>query len=321
MNLQRLSRLDLNLLVALQALLEEKSVTRAAERLFVTQPAMSRILQRLRDQLDDQLFTRSGNELVPTPRALELESGLPVLLDNIIQLVATDEFSPANFRGELTLAVPEFFAFELVAFVTDVIARSAPGLTLSVSSDLDATLEEELASGVLDFAVDLERNISKDFSAVHLTDVTPAIWMRGGHPLANEACPTLEQILQYPFVQYYMLISKRVSAKTSARFDRTLHDMGLSRKKALVTNQLMTAMETLCRSDYLMVATQYGLRQEREFFDLVQKPFPANIPHQGTVPFMLVQHKRTMQSPIHKWLQGVIVDGVKRMDTALEKPW
>ncbi|MDA7853980.1 LysR family transcriptional regulator, partial [Porticoccaceae bacterium] len=64
MNLQKLSRLDLNLLVSLQALLEEKSVTRAAERLFITQPAMSRVLQRLRHQLDDPLFTRTGNELV-----------------------------------------------------------------------------------------------------------------------------------------------------------------------------------------------------------------------------------------------------------------
>ena len=69
MNLQKLSRLDLNLLVALQALLEEKSVTKAASRLFISQPAMSRVLQKLRYQLDDPLFTRTGNELIPTPKA------------------------------------------------------------------------------------------------------------------------------------------------------------------------------------------------------------------------------------------------------------
>ena len=68
MNLQKLSRLDLNLLVALQALLEEKSVTKAASRLFISQPAMSRVLQKLRYQLDDPLFTRTGNELIPTPK-------------------------------------------------------------------------------------------------------------------------------------------------------------------------------------------------------------------------------------------------------------
>ncbi|MDB2534312.1 LysR family transcriptional regulator, partial [Porticoccaceae bacterium] len=88
MNLQKLSRLDLNLLVSLQALLEEKSVTRAAERLFITQPAMSRVLQRLRHQLDDPLFTRTGNELVPTPKARELQARLPRLLDGILEMVS-----------------------------------------------------------------------------------------------------------------------------------------------------------------------------------------------------------------------------------------
>ena len=84
--MQKLSRLDLNLLVALQALLEEKSVTKAAERLFISQPAMSRVLQRLRHQLDDPLFTRTGNELIPSPKARELHFKLPALLDNILDL-------------------------------------------------------------------------------------------------------------------------------------------------------------------------------------------------------------------------------------------
>ena len=321
MNLQRLSRLDLNLLVALQALLEEKSVTKAAQRLYVTQPAMSRILQRLRGALDDQLFTRSGNELVATPRALELEKRLPMLLDGIIDLVDVEEFSPSSFHGEITLAVPEFMAFELVGHIADIINKQAPGLTLSVTSDLDSTMEEELTSGVLDFAIDLERNMGADFNSSHLTDVAPAIWMRKGHPLAEKPHLTLDEILEYPFVQYYMLISKRVSANTSSRFDRSLHDMGLKRRKALVTNQLMTAMETICLTDDLMVATQYGLRQEREFFEIVQKPFPEELPHQGVVSFMLVQHRRTQQSPIHRWLSQVLVDGVQLMDKALEKPW
>ena len=102
MNLQKLSRLDLNLLVSLQALLEEKSVTRAAARLFISQPAISRVLQRLRYQLDDPLFTRTGNELVPTPKARELQLKLPPLLDNILDIVTEDEFDPGTYTGEIT---------------------------------------------------------------------------------------------------------------------------------------------------------------------------------------------------------------------------
>ena len=115
MNLQKLSRLDLNLLVSLQALLEEKSVTRAAERLFITQPAMSRVLQRLRHQLDDPLFTRTGNELVPTPKARNLQARLPRLLDGILEMVSEGEFDPATYVGEITIAVPEFVAISLIS--------------------------------------------------------------------------------------------------------------------------------------------------------------------------------------------------------------
>ena len=118
MNLQRLSRLDLNLLVSLQALLEEKSVTKAAQRLFITQPDMSRVLQRLRDQLDDPLFTRTGNELVPTPRAKALEMRLPSLLDAILEMVSEGEFDPSTFVGEITVAVPEFVAISLISELT-----------------------------------------------------------------------------------------------------------------------------------------------------------------------------------------------------------
>ena len=122
MNLQKLNRLDLNLLVSLQALLEEKSVTRAAARLFISQPAMSRVLQRLRDQLDDPLFTRTGNELVPTPKAREMQLRLPQLLDSILDMVSQGTFDPATYVGEISIAVPEFVAITLVSELTKVVS-------------------------------------------------------------------------------------------------------------------------------------------------------------------------------------------------------
>ena len=130
MNLQKLSRMDLNLLVSLQTLLEEKSVTRAAQRLYITQPAMSRVLQRLRQQLDDPLFTRSGNELVPTPRAQDLQRRLPTMLENILEMVARGEFDTASYEGEISIAVPEFFAISLISQLTRMLSERAPGVVL-----------------------------------------------------------------------------------------------------------------------------------------------------------------------------------------------
>ena len=306
MNLQKLSRLDLNLLVSLQALLEEKSVTRAAERLFITQPAMSRVLQRLRHQLDDPLFTRTGNELVPTPKARDLQARLPGLLDSILEIVSEGDFDPATYEGEITIAVPEFVAISLISELTKLVTKEAPGVILSISSETDS-VEGELAEGGLDFAIDIEKTITEDISSRSLAIFTPSIWMREGHPLADRDRVTLDEILEYPFVQYYLLIYKRVSARTDARFDRVLREMGRKRKKALVTNQLMTAMETVCDTDCLMVAAKYGLTMEREMYRIVRKRYPAELPHEGTISLVLLQHKRTSGSGIHRWLSDKIV--------------
>ena len=313
MNLQRLSRLDLNLLVALQALLEEKSVTRAAQRLFITQPAMSRVLQRLRQQLDDPLFTRTGNELIPTPKARDLELRLPGMLEDILDMVTEGEFDPAAYVGEITIAIPEFIAISLASQLTAVLNQYAPGVILSISSETDS-VEGELADGVLDFAIDIQKEISSDIGTRDLAIFSPSIWMRTGNPLAEKAAVTLDEILAYPFVQYYLLISKRVSARTDARFDRALRELGRMRKKAMVTNQLMTAIETVCRTDSLMVAAKFGSGMEHELYSIVSKSYPDDLPHEGTIPLVLLQHKRTMGSPIHRWLSEKIVDLARAMD-------
>ena len=317
MNLQKLSRLDLNFLVALQALLEEKSVTRAAQRLFITQPAMSRVLQRLRQQLDDPLFTRTGNILIPTPKAQELQLRLPMLLDGILDMVTDGEFDPATYVGEITIAIPEFIAISLASQLTALLNKYAPGVILSISSETDS-VAGELSDGVLDFAIDIKREITAEVTARHLSIFSPSIWMREGHPLAKKNRVTLDEILQYPYVQYYLLIAKRVSARTDARFDRALRKQGRSRSKAMVTNQLMTAIETICASDCLMVSAKFGSGMERELYRIVTKTYPDDLPHEGTVPLVLLQHKRTLGSPIHQWLSEKIVELARDMENPHE---
>jgi len=320
MNLQRLNRLDLNLLVSLQALLEERSVTRAAQRLYITQPAMSRVLQRLRQQLDDPLFTRSGNELVPTPKAREMELRLPEVLDSVLEMISEGEFDPATYVGEIVIAVPEFLAISLISELTRVVTEEAPGLILSISSETES-VEGELAEGILDFAIDLDKGVIEDIKSKSLAIFTPSIWMRQGHPLADRDEVTLDEILEYPFVQYYLLIAKRVNARTDARFDKALRDLGRRRKKALVTNQLMTALETVCDTDCLMVAVQYGNTMEREIDRVVRKPYPAELPHVAQLPLVLLQHKRTSSSPMHSWIADKIVGLMQEWESASETSW
>ena len=151
MNLNRLARIDLNLLVALHILLEEGSVSRAAGRLSITQPAMSKTLGRLRETFDDPLFVRSKRGIQPTPRALGLAGELKSLLGRVDGLLDAGEFSTAGYRGEITLAISEYVGFTLLPPLSARLQSSAPRLRLRTITRAERQLDQ-LASGELDFA-------------------------------------------------------------------------------------------------------------------------------------------------------------------------
>lgn len=309
MPIDSLSRVDLNLLVSLHVLLEERNVTRAGQRLFVTQPAMSKTLSRLRNLFDDPLFTRSGRGLVPTPRALEISQALPGLLNGVSTILENLDFNPATYEGSIQIVAPEFVAVQIIPQLTNLLRAQAPGISLAVSNIGDRAVEE-MEAGEMDFALEVEKKLPRDFVVTSLGQFTPAVWMRRGHPLANTE-PTLDELLKYPFVQYYLLISERVSPSTESRFDRTLARLGKSRKKAVVTDQLMTALGTLHSTDCLMLATTDDLKHEGEFYEIVRKPYPEEIEHDPVIPAVLVQHRRTINSPLHNWIKGNILDIVQ----------
>ncbi len=314
MAIDSLSRVDLNLLVALHVLLEERNVTRAAQRLFVTQPAMSKTLSRLRTLFDDPLFTRSGRGLVPTPRALEIAQALPTVLNDVSLVLQNSEFEPGTYEGAIQIVGPEFMAVQIMPQLATILRDEAPGLTLALSNINDLSIQE-LESGEIDYILEVEKQLPSDFIVTPLGNFTPAVWMRSGHPLANKN-PTLEEMLEYPFVQYFLLIADKVSPLTESRFDRTLTSMGYpTRKKALVTDQLMTALSTLHSTDCLMLATTDDLEQERAFYDIVRRPYPEGLDHNPDIPAVLVQHRRTINSPVHNWLKEKILNvvmGIRR---------
>ena len=147
---------DLNLLISLHILLEERSVSRAAERLNITEPAMSKTLSRLRDMFEDPLFTRSSHGMQPTPRAEELATPLAELLKDIGQLVSGNEFDPYAYTGEITLALSEFIGVALLPPLIHRLHQQAPRLTIRTITRVENQLEQ-LGRGNLDFAIHLEQ--------------------------------------------------------------------------------------------------------------------------------------------------------------------
>ncbi|WIO74097.1 LysR family transcriptional regulator [Porticoccaceae bacterium LTM1] len=306
-----LSRVDLNLLVSLQILLEERNVTRAAERLFITQPAMSKTLQRLRDLYRDQLLVRSGRGLVLTPKAQELQRHLPDVLASIAELVRNKEFSPMRFNGTIRMAMPEFLAVLIVPRLVRLMMLEAPNLTIAVTSELTSYVQE-LEEGTVDFAIEREEELPGDFNSTQLGGFTLACWMRRGHPLADEEL-TIEKMLRYKWVHYYMLNTESISSRSATLFDQWMGRQGYTREKVLVTTQLMTALDTLFNTDCLMIGSLQDLDVQSEFYEIVRKPLPESLQVEPFFPLSIVEHHRTATSPVHRWLVNKIVQVVEEM--------
>ena len=314
-----LARIDLNLLVALQHLLEEESVTKAAERLFITQPAMSKTLHRLRETFDDPLFVRSGRGLSPTPRAVELKKQLPLVLSSITSMMAKNEFDPATYEGEIFIMCAEFIAVQVMPALTQNLIKEAPLMTIRLVGENIDIKAAGLEKGDLDFAIEIGRAYSEEYHETGLGHFTPAVWMRTGHPLAGREQLKLNEMLEYPFVQYALLRSPSGDTTQQTRFDAQLKSKGQERKKAMVTAQLMTALNVLWATDSLMMGTMNDLKTDGATYGVVRKSYPKELDFDTTIPIVLVQHTRTIKSPVHRWLKNKITDVVVDTQKKLEE--
>ncbi len=295
-----LSRVDLNLLVALQVLLEERNVTRAAERLFITQPAMSKTLQRLRDLFADPLFTRTAHGLVPTPKAEQLTEPVNSVLKQLEDTVFTGSFDPATYSGDFTLMLPEIYAIGMLPRLITELKEAAPGVHLH-SRNIFHNHLELLAAGKMDFTVHINQSYPDEFEVTPLTVARPLYWMRNDHPLAAKRKLTLESVFYYPRV---LLHFPNIDDDATAHIVKAARELGYTREEYFETSQLLSALEVLASSDALMLGPPYLTECQLTRGHFVGKAVPDDPLFEILeLPFTLVQHRRTLNSPQHRWLK------------------
>ncbi|MDB4281875.1 LysR family transcriptional regulator [Paraglaciecola sp.] len=303
MNLNLLSKVDLNLLVALHVLLEERSVSNAAKRLAITQPAMSKTLARLRNTFDDPLFARSKRGIQPTPRALSLATELHKLLDKVEGLLDAGEFSPVMFRGEINLAISEYVGFTLLPPLTARLQTRAPKLRLKTITRAEGQLDQ-LANGDLDLAIQIARPQYAQEYRVHPLASSPlAIFVRREHPLIGREL-TAASLAEFPSISLYVADRSEVDLEIEAA------DLSINRGM-LETSHLLTAFEVLRETNYTLICPAYLSRDDGATRDVVALPLPHG--QSKSVDYSLVAHERTARSPIHQWLWNEIIDTVRNM--------
>ena len=306
---KQLSRIDLNLLVAFQVLIEECNVTRAADRLFISQPAMSKTLQRLRDAFDDPLFTRSAHGLVPTPKAEELRHPVESVLKQLEETIFTPKFNPGTFRGDIHINGPEVYAIGVIPRLIRRLKEIAPGIKLHSRSSLLDHLED-LASGLLDFSIYVDQPYSDEFEVTALTTVRPNYWMRVDHPLSKKRSITTADLFFYPRI---ILHFPNVHNDAMLNIVREAETKGHKREEYFETSQLLTALEVLGDSDALMLGPPWLAD-----FNLTGGHFVSREPPKDPlfdtleIPLALIQHRRTLNSPVHRWIKEHIIEIYQR---------
>jgi DNA-binding transcriptional LysR family regulator len=319
MDVQDLTKVDLNLLISLQVLLDERNVSRAADRLHITQPAMSKTLSRLRQVFDDPLFTRSSHGMNPTPRAEELAAGLGAVLGDIAQLVSGPGFDPATFEGEVKLALSEYIGVTLLPVLTQSLQKQAPGLSLKIISRIENQLEQ-LALGNLDLALHFQRqDYSADYKVEHLGSSPPAILTREGHPLIEQISKyggtvNLELLSAFPVIRLYISDWETLEIN---RYAGEYEPLLNSHRGSLEISHLLTALEVLRNTDYFMPAPAFILQNSEATRDIVALPLPPDVDQ--TIDYALVAHRRTANSPLHNWLWDQIRCTIADLRTPLSR--
>ena len=299
---RQLVRADLNLLVALQALLEERSVTRAAEQLFITQPALSKKLKKLQDLFGDELFSRLPYGLVPTPKALEIEKQLPNILHQLNHLIGATEFVPAEYSGVFRVAIPESLSVWLVPRLLEKLAKLAPSVTLRIE-DPSAQFIDELANGRMDFVF----HVAKDYPGpIHVESLGGAeshCVMRSDHPLAKKKMLTQQDFLLFPHVRLYV---SKITKQDVGLIDERLAEMGKKRRVILESPHLTACLDTLRVTDALLVTTEYVAAYPLAG-DIVSKSLPSELETPG-LELGIFYHRRVSVSAPHQWLKTLMLD-------------
>lgn len=290
-------KLDLNLLVVLEAIHAEGSLTRAAQRLHLSQPALSHALARLREALDDPLFLRQGNRMVPTPRTQRLMGPLHEALGLIGEAVQEGaRFDPATSRQEFRLGLRDVFEATTLPALLGQVAREAPGVRLaSVRADR-RELEADLADGRLDIALDVLLPLAPDgdIRREPLSHDRLMVVARRGHPAVKRGRISLEAYL----AAGHLLVSSR--RRGPGFEDQELARLGHERQVVLRCQHYFAACRVVESTDHLLtMPAQYAALANAGLANVLLE-MPVELP---PMDVYLYWHESRENDPANRWLR------------------
>lgn len=293
---------DLNLLRVLDALLRERSVSRAAERLALSQPAVSNALNRLRELLDDPLLVRVGRAMQPTPRALELEAPIRDALQRIQQsLSGGDSFDAARSRQRFTLALTDYAELLCMPALLQRLGTEAPGMALDVRHLTPSLPVEALDKGDLDLVLGRFEEVPARFQRRSWTHETLRLVARCEHPQVQGKIdlPTF-------LGQRHLWVS---GGQTKGMVDQWLASQGLRRQITYVTPNYLQAAHLVASSELLTVLPTRLAEHFARLLPLQVLELPFDV---GQFHLELVYLAQRERDVALQWLVGRIAEAAPR---------
>jgi DNA-binding transcriptional LysR family regulator len=289
-----LRRYDLNLLVTLEVLLDECSVTAAAHRLNLSQSAVSAALDRLRTMFSDPLLVRVGNRMQVTPLARNLQGPIKTALASVaLALALPQRFDPAKARITVRLGITDYLGLTMLPSLYRTLAREAPGIALEVLPRPVDDSVSRVVSGEIDIAPIVDPPEGRDLFNEPLIEESFACVMRAGHPLAK-ARLTAARLVEYP----HLAVTAHVGA--AKLVERAFAERGLRRRVPVSVAGFATTFALLAESDLVAIVPGGIARQQAARFGLAIRPPPLAIPR---YVLSIIWHQRTAHDPAHRWFR------------------
>ena len=294
-----LHELDLNLLVVFNQLLVERRVSKVADDLGVSQPAVSNSLAKLRKLLGDELFLRTPKGMEPTPYADQLAESVSYALSMIHSGVnQRTSFEPSSAKCSFTIGMTDIGEIYFLPALIERLRRDAPGVTLSTVRNTTVNVRDELEAGKVDIAMGLLPQLKAGFFQRRLFMQSYVCLMRRGHRLDKRKI----SLVEFCAAEHLVVVS---AGTGHGKVDELLQRSGIERTVRLTVPHYVSVGHILQGSDLIATVPERLADRLLGPFGLAKVPHPAKLPE---IAINVFWHAKYHRSPANRWLRAVLFE-------------
>jgi DNA-binding transcriptional LysR family regulator len=291
---------DLNLLRVFDAMFAERNVTRAARRVFLSQPAVSHALARLRKEVGDPLFVRAGNEMIATKKALALSPGIRRVLDQLDELLSDASFEPRTSAAVFRIGISDLSEYILSPLFISLMRDEAPHLHFHIGTFNDTDYEAQLASGALDVVVSVYQPTGPGIHSRKIAAQKLVGLVRNDHPFTRKRTSAQQ------FKKARLLAVAR-SDRIEGQLQRALQEAGMAEQVVYSTPHLFAVPRILENSDLVLIQSVGVAKVLCAEYPLSVVRIPLRLP---PIEPQVTWHERTHRDPAQRWIRERILEAI-----------